>query len=45
MEERARKEFNKKIKEKDVVEEEKEWREKKKKEALERVKENIKIQN
>jgi chromatin assembly factor 1 subunit A len=45
VEERARKELNKKVKEKDAVEEEKEWREKKKKDALDRVKENIKIQN
>ena len=43
VEERARKELIKKVKEKDAVEEEKEWREKKKQDALDRVKENIKI--
>ena len=43
VEERARKELIKKVKEKDAVEEEKEWREKKKQDALDRVKDNIKI--
>lgn len=43
VEEKSRKELIKKVKEKDAVEEEKEWREKKKQDALDRVKENIKI--